>query len=154
MEENFNILINSEIKIDTPQIWKWKLFYKSLTKKSPREDCPFARKKMSTSSSGGPIPPWLDLPGEITAAILQKVGTVEILTTLPNVCKYWRSVCQAKDLSLWRSINMGTSSASWDSPLDLYGMCCYAVDRSQGQLTHVTLRNFGCDSLLRYISER
>lgn len=58
----------------------------------------------SSSSAVEATPPWQDLPREITTAILQKLGPLEILTAAQYVCTAWRSVC--REPSMWRSIDM------------------------------------------------
>ncbi|KAG8365645.1 hypothetical protein BUALT_Bualt18G0127600 [Buddleja alternifolia] len=97
----------------------------------------------SSSTSEDATPPWLELPPEITAAILHKLGAIELLTTVPRVCTTWRSVCQ--DVAMWRCIDMkNTGNRSFD--LDLEEMCRHAVDRSQGQLIDI---NIECSQLRR-----
>ncbi|KAL7148064.1 hypothetical protein ABFS83_06G152200 [Erythranthe nasuta] len=109
---------------------------------------------MESSSSGSAeaTPPWLNLPREITAAILQKLRTVEILTTAQKVCTTWRSVCN--DPSMWRRVDIHGSEDTWEMPLDLDKICRHAVDRSSGQLIDISIEYFGNDDLLLYISRR
>ncbi|KAL8507344.1 hypothetical protein ACS0TY_018041 [Phlomoides rotata] len=106
----------------------------------------------SSSSSMEAVPPWLELPREITAAILQRLGPIEILTTAEKVCTAWRSVC--RDPSMWRCIDMRYADDLWDRPYSLEKMCRHAVDRSQGQLIEINIESFGDDDLLLYISQR
>ncbi|KAK4488139.1 hypothetical protein RD792_003881 [Penstemon davidsonii] len=96
----------------------------------------------SSSDSVDAAPPWVELPREITATILLKLGTIGMLKA-EAVCTTWRSVC--KDPGLWRSIDMHFTEVE---------MCCLAVDRSQGQLNDIKIQFFGTDEMLLYISQR
>lgn len=106
----------------------------------------------SSSSAVEAAPPWLELPREITAAILQKLGPIEILKTADNVCTAWQSVC--RDPSMWRCIDMRCAEDLWESARSLEEMCHKAVDRSQGQLIDINIEYFGTDDLLLYICRR
>ncbi|KAL3833683.1 hypothetical protein ACJIZ3_008419 [Penstemon smallii] len=96
----------------------------------------------SSSDSVDAAPPWVELPREITATILHKLGTLDMLNA-QAVCTTWRSLCE--DPVLWRSIDMAFAEVE---------MCCLAVDRSQGQLNDIKIRCFGTDEMLLYISQR
>ena len=37
---------------------------------------------------------WLELPRDVTASILKRLGAVEILETVQKVCMLWRSLCK------------------------------------------------------------
>ncbi|KAL7102637.1 hypothetical protein ACP275_08G131000 [Erythranthe tilingii] len=95
-------------------------------------------------------PPWVKLPPEITALILQKLDAVEILTTAVKVCTTWRRVCE--DPSTWRHIKMKSSVGLSSS--QLVEICRRAVDLSRGQLIDITIICFGDNDLLQYISMR
>ena len=101
-------------------------------------------------------PPWVDLPRDITVAILHKLGAIQIMTSAQMVCKTWRSVCL--DPAMWRAINMRNDvrcdGILWEAAYDLEKMCRNAVDRSQGQLVDLSIEFFGTDNLLNYIAER
>ncbi|KAK4285132.1 hypothetical protein QN277_001873 [Acacia crassicarpa] len=56
---------------------------------------------------------WLDLPGDMTAAMLLKLGAVEILTSAQSICTSWRIPMNLGDLH--------------DMPYDLEIMCHHAV---------------------------
>ncbi|KAL3616605.1 hypothetical protein CASFOL_014531 [Castilleja foliolosa] len=56
------------------------------------------------SSSAPPPPPWIDLPRDLTANILRRLGQVEILMTARKVCTTWRSLCG--EPSFWRVIDL------------------------------------------------
>ncbi|EYU33037.1 hypothetical protein MIMGU_mgv1a021949mg [Erythranthe guttata] len=96
-------------------------------------------------------PPWEKLPPEIAAAILHKLGAVEILTTAQKVCPTWRRV--SLEPSMWRCIKMEHSRAT-GRLYDLKKMCRHAVDLSRGQLTDITIHSFCTNDLLLYISQR
>uniref|UniRef100_A0A7N0VJV3 F-box domain-containing protein n=1 Tax=Kalanchoe fedtschenkoi TaxID=63787 RepID=A0A7N0VJV3_KALFE len=55
---------------------------------------------------------WLELPPEVTATILHKVGAFDILNHAQKVCTSWLNVC--KDPSMWRSIDIHDSNAYGD----------------------------------------
>ncbi|KAG6639275.1 putative F-box/LRR-repeat protein 23 [Carya illinoinensis] len=94
---------------------------------------------------------WLDLPREVTASILKRLGVIEILTSAQKVCLLWRSIC--KDPSMWRMINTGYVRNLWSIPYDLEQMCRHAVDRSCSQLVGIKVGWFCMDGLLKYITE-
>ncbi|KAL3643694.1 hypothetical protein CASFOL_014509 [Castilleja foliolosa] len=56
------------------------------------------------ASSSAPPPPWINLPRDLTANILRRLGQVEILQTARKVCTTWRSVCS--EPSMWRVIDL------------------------------------------------
>ncbi|KAI9122501.1 hypothetical protein K1719_006341 [Acacia pycnantha] len=94
---------------------------------------------------------WLDLPRDVTASILLKLGAVEILTSAQSVCTFWRSIC--KDPTMWRTIDMQNLGDFCNMPYDLEIMCRHAVDRSCGQLVDINVEYFGTDDLLKYITD-
>jgi len=83
-------------------------------------------------------PNWLDLPIDLTANILQRLGTFEIVTSACRVCPLWWNIC--KDPLMWRSISMRYVCDSlfddFDSLFDacddgnIVKICCKAVERS------------------------
>ncbi|KAL8045605.1 hypothetical protein ABFX02_08G125100 [Erythranthe guttata] len=107
------------------------------------------------ASSSSPVeptpPPWEILPPEITAAILQKLGAVEILMTAVKVCPTWWRVSKEYPC-IWRCIDMQYSNVLWS--VVLVKMCRRAVDLSQGQLIEFKINGFGNDDLILYISQR
>ncbi|KAB1222723.1 F-box protein SKIP19 [Morella rubra] len=95
---------------------------------------------------------WLELPRDVTASILLKLGAIEILTSAQKVCSLWRNIC--KDPSMWRAVdmrNLGDFDINID--YDLEKMCQHAVDRSGGELVDINIEHFGTDELLKYITE-
>ncbi|XP_059315402.1 F-box protein SKIP19-like [Lycium ferocissimum] len=118
-------------------------------------------KNQATANS----PPWLELPVEIWAYILHKLGAIEILLRAQNVCTTWRRAC--KDPSMWRVIDCRVSTSMWhvihskrseyinfDKWHFLVEMCRHAVDRSQGELVDIRLEFYATDELLAYVVER
>ncbi|XAR59375.1 hypothetical protein NMG60_11015197 [Bertholletia excelsa] len=95
---------------------------------------------------------WLELPRDVTAIILHKVGAIDMLENVQKVCKTWRDIC--KDPAMWRSIDMFNPGDLWDMPYDPEKMCRHAIDRSCGQLVDINIEYFGTDDLLHYITER
>ncbi|XP_059435880.1 putative F-box/LRR-repeat protein 23 [Corylus avellana] len=95
------------------------------------------------------FPNWLELPRDVTASILLRLGAVEILTSAQMVCSPWRNLC--KDPSMWRAIDMGNNN-HWNDD-ELNTICRDAVDRSCGQLVDINLEYFGTDKLLRHIAD-
>ena len=90
---------------------------------------------------------WLELPRDVTASILQRLGAIEILESAQKVCLHWRNLC--KDPSMWRAIDMRNH---YD--LDIEKMCRHAIDRSSGQLRDINIEFFGTDDLLNHITNR
>ncbi|KAK2980548.1 hypothetical protein RJ640_015933 [Escallonia rubra] len=97
-------------------------------------------------------PNWLDLPRELTASILHRLGAIELLETAQKVCTTWRNIC--KDPAMWRTVDMRNSGRTYTLPYDLEKMTMHAVDLSCGQLEAINIENFGSDQLLLYIADR
>ncbi|CAK8566647.1 unnamed protein product [Lathyrus sativus] len=97
-------------------------------------------------------PNWLELPKEITANILHRLGAVEILTSARNVCPYWWNIC--KDPLLWRTIRMSDISILRYNSSNLSKIFRYAVDQSCGGLEDIYLKYFGNDELFQYVADR
>ncbi|KAE8056081.1 hypothetical protein FH972_012879 [Carpinus fangiana] len=93
---------------------------------------------------------WLELPRDVTASILMRLGAIEILTSAQRVCSPWRKLC--KDPSMWRAVDMRNPDNQWED-YELERMCRDAVDRSCGQLVDINVENFGTDKLLRHIAD-
>ncbi|PSR98714.1 F-box/LRR-repeat protein [Actinidia chinensis var. chinensis] len=113
---------------------------------------------MASSSSSSPLGEtnetrnWLELPRDVTAMILHKVGAIEILESAQKVCTTWRSI--SKDPSMWRTIDMHNPGDLFSMPYSLEKMAMHAVDRSCGELIDINIEYFGTDELLQYITER
>ncbi|KAG6419590.1 hypothetical protein SASPL_121812 [Salvia splendens] len=97
------------------------------------------------------FPPWIELPGDITANILQRLGAEEVLRRAQAVCTTWWKV--SKDPVLWRVIDFSNPRQGVFND-EYNAMCRCAVDRSQGQLVDITIQYFGDDALMDYIANR
>ncbi|XP_047938149.1 putative F-box/LRR-repeat protein 23 [Salvia hispanica] len=106
---------------------------------------------MASSSSAAipPSPPWTELPEELTANILQRLRTEEILKSAQRVCTTWWRVC--RNPTMWRAIDLHYRRCAFDEFESIF-RC--AVDRSQGQLVDLKLACFEGDRLLNYAVER
>ncbi|KAF5770739.1 putative F-box domain, leucine-rich repeat domain superfamily, F-box-like domain superfamily [Helianthus annuus] len=94
---------------------------------------------------------WLDLPSDVTANILNRIGMVDILENAQKVCTAWRKIC--KDPPMWRVINMNDIPI-FGAKLSRVEMCEHAVDRSQGQLVDITIVFLYDAELLLYVADR
>ncbi|KAK4374134.1 hypothetical protein RND71_004811 [Anisodus tanguticus] len=111
-------------------------------------------REASSSSSIAPPPPlpsWADLPAEITANILLRLETIEILESAQRVCTSWWKVCH--DPAMWRVVDLKYNIFSSIRDRVLEKICKIAVDRSQGQLLKISIVNFGSTDLLNYIAQ-
>ncbi|XP_024010097.1 F-box protein SKIP19 [Eutrema salsugineum] len=95
---------------------------------------------------------WAELPPELTASILLRLGAFEILESAQKVCMPWRRV--SKDPSMWRKIDMRNLGNGRSFYYDFESMCRHAIDRSEGGLVEINIGDFGSDSLLTYIADR
>ncbi|KAH6790175.1 hypothetical protein C2S51_005181 [Perilla frutescens var. frutescens] len=94
-------------------------------------------------------PPWTQLPSDLTANVLHRLGSVEILKSARKVCATWWKICQ--DPAMWRVIRIISVE---DNQWECTTMCRCAVDRSQGELIDLTIAYFGDGELLQYIVDR
>ncbi|PQQ07434.1 F-box protein SKIP19 [Prunus yedoensis var. nudiflora] len=95
---------------------------------------------------------WVELPNDVTASILSRLGAIEILTSAQMVCVTWRNIC--KDPLTWRTIDMRVDlDDQRHIHYDLEKMCRHAVDRSSGNLIDINVDIFGTDELLKYITD-
>ncbi|KAL9995119.1 putative F-box domain-containing protein [Helianthus debilis subsp. tardiflorus] len=94
---------------------------------------------------------WLDLPSDVMANILNRIGMIDIFENAEKVCTAWLKIC--KDPAMWTVINMNDllSSVAKQTPTN---MCRLAVNRSQGQLVDITLAYAYNVTLLYYVAER
>ncbi|XVF45979.1 hypothetical protein PTKIN_Ptkin02bG0251300 [Pterospermum kingtungense] len=95
---------------------------------------------------------WLELPRNVTASILLRLGAIEIIESAQKVCTQWRDICE--DPSMWRAIDMSNDDNSCYRPYDLERICMHAVDRSSGGLVDINIDDFGSDELITYIAQR
>jgi hypothetical protein len=96
------------------------------------------------------VPNWLELPKDITANILQRLDTIDIVKIACQVCPIWWNVC--KDPLVWRNIRMTSFSCSLYFHAELVKICRYAVERSCGHLEEVDIEYFCTDELLECIT--
>ncbi|KAJ9565914.1 hypothetical protein OSB04_001880 [Centaurea solstitialis] len=98
----------------------------------------------------GKTPNWLQMPDEIMGGmIFQRLGAVEILTSVQKVCRNWRRIC--KDPAMWKVIDMNNRYKGLNT--DVYEkLTKQAVHRIRGELIEITLHSFGTDDLLNFIS--
>ncbi|KAL1555767.1 putative F-box/LRR-repeat protein 23 [Salvia divinorum] len=103
------------------------------------------------SSVAPPPPPWIELPEDLTANILQRLGAKEILESAEKVCSTWRRVC--KNPSTWHVIDLDYRRCEDGEEFD--AICHCAVDRSQGQLVELKLTSMEEDyGFLNYVADR
>ncbi|KAM5581357.1 putative F-box/LRR-repeat protein 23 [Rosa sericea] len=99
---------------------------------------------------------WIDLPHDLTASILSRLGAIEILETAQKVCMTWRRIC--KDPMMWRTIDMcgvwvwGNSKSWKKNARKMAAMCRHAVDLGRGNVVDISLQNFGTNCLLMDIT--
>ncbi|GLT65003.1 hypothetical protein SLA2020_374600 [Shorea laevis] len=92
---------------------------------------------------------WLELPRELTVAILSRLRPVDILTGAQSVC----SLCaKCKDPSMWRSIDF--HDYCYRPFRDLEDMCKRTLDRSKGDLVNINIEHFATNYLLECKTER
>ncbi|MED6152080.1 hypothetical protein PIB30_088574 [Stylosanthes scabra] len=93
---------------------------------------------------------WLDLPNDLTLAIISRLDTFQILTRAQLVCRQWRSICL--DPLMWRTINIcDVENDDYSRCFHLEKMWRHAIDRSCGLLEDISIEFFGSDDLLKYI---
>ncbi|ONI11104.1 hypothetical protein PRUPE_4G087900 [Prunus persica] len=96
---------------------------------------------------------WAELPDDVTASILLRLGAIEILTSAQMVCVMWRDIC--RDPLTWRTIDMRVDPDDQRHiGYDFEKMCSHAIDRSSGNLIDINVDHFGTDELLKYITDR
>ncbi|XP_062022687.1 putative F-box/LRR-repeat protein 23 [Rosa rugosa] len=96
---------------------------------------------------------WTELPDDVTAMILSRLGAIEILKTAQKVCMTWRKI--SKDPLVWCRIDLH-HDGSYYSPYvhqQLDKMCRQAIDRSCANLVDISIQDFGNDALLEYITD-
>lgn len=101
--------------------------------------------------SGSTLNRFVELPEDVIANILRRLGGKEILKNAQRVCSLWRRIC--RDPSMWCFIDV----RSFGDYEKFDALCREAVDRSQGQLTELHIEYFDTVrflQLLDYISQR
>lgn len=101
-------------------------------------------------------PNWLQLPTDVTADILFRLDTYDIMKNVRNVCSLWWKIC--KNPIMWQTIYMGNFDRVCLPQYQIFGhlvkICRYAVHLSSGHLKDIYIFKFATDDLLRYIVER
>ncbi|XP_019180200.1 PREDICTED: putative F-box/LRR-repeat protein 23 [Ipomoea nil] len=95
--------------------------------------------------------PWVDLPREVTANILQRLSVEDIFQSA-QVCTVWWRLLQ--DPSMWRYVDLWNLEAEPGKVRDWDKICRVVVNRSEGQLISIKLSHFATDRLLFYIAQR
>jgi len=86
-------------------------------------------------------PNWLELPIDLIRNILQRLDTVDIVTTARSVCPLWRNIC--KDPLMWCTIHISNINVI---PLDyhyLHKIYGHAIDLSCGHVEAFILSYLG-----------
>ena len=108
------------------------------------------RKSKRTSHGGTPNRNWAELPDDITASILSRLGTLEILQRAQRVCMTWRRVCKENSL-VWQSIHIQNYDHYY---INMDKICRHVVDLSSGHLVDISIENIATDQLLNYMAEK
>lgn len=95
---------------------------------------------------------WTELPDDITASILSRLKTVEILRTAQRVCMTWRRICKENSL-VWQSIDI-LDERYINLNYDMDKVCRHVIDLSSGNLVDISIEYIGTDQLLKYLAER
>nr|XP_043629263.1 putative F-box protein At4g05475 [Erigeron canadensis] len=91
---------------------------------------------------------WLDLPSDVTANILSRIGVFDIIENAQKVCTTWYQIC--KEPAMWRAVSMDQSPL-WTV---CQKICKHVVNRSQGQMVDISIKDFCDRDLLQYITYR
>ncbi|KAI3780389.1 hypothetical protein L2E82_10370 [Cichorium intybus] len=93
---------------------------------------------------------WLDLPYDVTANILHRVGVLDILENVQKVCTTWHKIC--KDPTMWRILNLDKRPHEMRVIWEIYKE---VVDKSHGQLVDITIVDaLADDCFLEYVADR
>nr|GLL46017.1 putative F-box/LRR-repeat protein 23 [Ipomoea trifida] len=103
------------------------------------------------ANPAGRAAPWVDLPRELTANILQRLRVVDIFQSA-QVCSAWWRICQ--DPSMWRYVDLWDILGEEGKARDWHKICRDVVNRSEGQLISIKLGYFATDDMLFYIAQR
>ncbi|XP_042032504.1 putative F-box/LRR-repeat protein 9 [Salvia splendens] len=116
----------------------------------PKKSTKLERGSSSSAPPPPSFPPWTELPEHLTADILQRLPTEEIIDSAQRVCTTWWRVC--KNPATWRAIDLDHRRPTvcncgkhlsfgdqmyWESPWQRhypFFLFRRAVDLSQGQL--------------------
>ncbi|XP_058783579.1 putative F-box/LRR-repeat protein 23 [Vicia villosa] len=97
-------------------------------------------------------PNWLELPRDVTANILQRLETIELLTSACQVCPLWWNIC--KDPHMWRTISITYYRYKRHPDNNAEMLCRNAIKRSCGQLESIDIELFATNDLIAYIADR
>lgn len=97
-------------------------------------------------------PNWQELPVEITALILKRLGTVDLVSSARKVCKTWRHICS--DPAFYRVVDLWFTGDPIKIRFDVAHVARIAVALSRGQMIEFNISYFADDHLLRFISGR
>ncbi|CAI9302789.1 unnamed protein product [Lactuca saligna] len=89
---------------------------------------------------------WLELPSDVMANILYRVGVVDILENAKKVCTTWHKIC--KDPSMWRVIHMKKVLGLSEQ---LQEMRKHGVGQSEGQFFDIKVGSFAYEQLIQKI---
>ncbi|KAL5076886.1 hypothetical protein RYX36_015870 [Vicia faba] len=95
------------------------------------------------------MPNWLALPRDITSNILQRLDTIEIVTSVRFVCPIWWNIF--KDPLMWRTIRMTKFGNFYEE--EAMEICHYAIKQSCGHLENIFIDDFATDDLLKFIAD-
>ncbi|RYR36589.1 hypothetical protein Ahy_A09g041554 [Arachis hypogaea] len=93
---------------------------------------------------------WLHLPVELILIIFEKLGAIEVLTSVQRVCMLWRTIC--KDPYTWRVINMRIVGVPKFMDYQLSSLCLRTIERSCGLLVDISIDYFATEDLLNHIA--
>ncbi|MED6152079.1 hypothetical protein PIB30_088573 [Stylosanthes scabra] len=93
---------------------------------------------------------WLNLPVEITLIIFEKLGAIEVLTSVQQVCKRWRTICM--DPYTWRAIHMRVLGFPRFMDYHLSWLFRRTIQRSCGLVVDISIDYFADDDLLNHIA--
>ena len=111
---------------------------------------PISETEPPISTAAPTPPPWIELPDELTANILQRLSAEEILETAQEVCTTWWRI--SKTLPTWRVLELDIDRYGGND-FEMFYTC--AINRSQGELTD--LNRTYCtkyEDMLDYVVER
>ncbi|CAI9302791.1 unnamed protein product [Lactuca saligna] len=86
---------------------------------------------------------WLELPSDVMANILYRVGVVGILENARKVCTTWHKICE--DPSMWRVIHMKKISGLSQQ---LQKMRKHGVGEIEGQFVYIKVGSFAYEQLI------
>lgn len=95
---------------------------------------------------------WQELPVELTALILKRLSTVDLVLSARQVCHTWRHICS--DPNLYRVVDLWFKGDPCKVNFNVDYVARRAVALSRGEMMEFSISYFGDDHLLNYISKR